>query len=312
MEHLSQSTFSSLPNSLDSSFHDCVEHFDLSYKIDSANEKLDSLIHYHECYEVVFYISANIEVYLDDIHFLLNNYDVLLIPPFKMHRIIYPKCQTYIRYVFYFTEDHIRNAFSPLLLKKALHFFNGSGIYKISLSAPEHMHLNAVLHNMYEHSLEISSKKRELLVSYAAVILQELFFIGENHPLVKKETYEYSPVEQILKYINDNYSQNITLEDLEDKFYLNKSYICRIFRKTIGLSVINYLQYKRILEAQQMLLKTDLPIIDIAMECGFSNIQHFYRVFKKVTHLTPNEYKKHQLRPILGQALSFSPSRSDE
>ncbi len=105
-------------------------------------------------------------------------------------------------------------------------------------------------------------------------------------------------MEQILVYINDHYSQQITLQDLEENFFLNKSYICRIFRKTMGISLVNYLQYKRILEAQKLLLNSDMPIIEIGMECGFTSVQHFYRVFKKITGLTPKEYKKISCIPV--------------
>ena len=114
-------------------------------------------------------------------------------------------------------------------------------------------------------------------------------------------------MEQILVYINDHYSQQITLQDLEEIFFLNKSYICRIFRKTMGISLVNYLQYKRILEAQKLLLNSDMPIIEIGMECGFTSVQHFYRVFKKITGLTPKEYKKNQLHTSLGQSISLLP-----
>lgn len=287
------------------SYHDHVEHFDLLYKITPYAEKESSLIHYHECYEVVFYISANVEAYLDEQHYTLNFHDILLIPPLKMHKLIYSECQNYIRYVFYFTQEHIEKAFSPLSLKKALAFFRNPGCNKLSLSAPEYLRMNGIFRNMYEHKLSASHKNRDLLSTYASVILQELYLSFESQSPQKQEPAELTPVEQILKYINENYSKSITLEDLEEHFYLNKSYICRIFRKTMGISVINYLHYKRVLAAQQLLLNTELPIIDIALECGFNNVQHFYRIFKKITQLTPNEYKKHQLSTRLGQTFSL-------
>lgn len=52
-----------------------------------------------------------------------------------------------------------------------------------------------------------------------------------------------------------------------------------------------------------MLLTIDTSIINISLECGFSNLRHFYRVFKKMTDRTPNEYKKNQSRTKLGQPI---------
>ena len=79
----------------------------------------------------------------------------------------------------------------------------------------------------------------------------------------------------------------------------------------MGISLVNYLQYKRILEAQKLLLNSDMPIIEIGMECGFTSVQHFYRVFKKITGLTPKEYKKNQLHTSLGQSI-FSAAKEPQ
>ena len=237
-----------------------------------------------------------------DNHYALNAQDVLIVPPRKMHKIIYPERQNYIRYVFYFTQDHIEKAFSPSMVTKALLLIKDQAFQKVSLSLPEFIRMNVLFRNMYEHRKEMNPKNLYLLTAYSSVILQELYFIFTKHP-AKVQSRELTPVEKILKYINNHYSENITLEDLEEKFFLNKSYICRIFRNTMGISLINYVQHKRILEAQQLLLSTDESIINISLECGFSNIQHFYRVFKKVTTLTPNEYRKHQASTRLGQII---------
>ncbi len=291
------------------SYHDCVENFNLLYKTTSNTEKLTSLIHYHECYEIVFYVSANVEAYLDDSSYSLKSHDILLIPPRKIHKLNYPQPCNYIRYVFYFTHEHIENAFGPALYKKAIHFFQNSGCYQLSLSAQEYIHLNRVFQNMHECRQEPSYKSRELISFYASIILQEIYLISEKRPGVNQEQRSLNPVAQILRYINEHYHQNITLEILEEEFYLNKSYICRIFHRTMGISLINYLQCKRILEAQQLLLNTDLPIIEISMESGFNNVQHFYRVFKKITGLTPKEYKKHHLNTQVGQTFTLFPPK---
>lgn len=289
----------------DSNYHDLVNNFEITYKITLPTEQLNALIHYHECFEIIFYISANIEAYIDDIHYDLHSQDVLVVPPRKLHKIIYPEKQNYIRYVFYFTEDHIKNAFSPTLVKKALHLFLNRSYQKASLSVPDFIRINSLFSNMYHHKSQLSPANLYLLNTYSSVILQELYVIFKNLPAYEKAETDMSPVEQILKYINGHYSEGISLEDFEKIFYLDKSYICRVFRKTMGISLVNYLQHKRILEAQQLLLNSDESIIDISLECGFNNIQHFYRVFKKVTHLTPNEFKKHQTSSVLGQ--SFVP-----
>ena len=284
-------------------YHDLVSNFELSYKSTPSTEQLSSLIHYHECFELILYISADIEAYIDDIHYNLHTHDVLVVPPRKLHKIVYPNPQNYVRYVFYFTSGHIEKAFDYPEAAKALSLFMDQTYQKASLSVREFLRINHIMQNMYDHISEDPRQNMHLLNTYSSLILQELYIIFTSRPPADMTNKILSPVEQILKYINEHYSENITLEELEEKFYLNKSYICRIFRKTMGISLVNYIQHKRILEAQQMLLTTDASIINISLECGFSNLQHFYRVFKKMTDLTPNEYKKNQSRTKLGQPI---------
>lgn len=294
---------------VDSSYLDIVNEFDLLYKVTPSIEQPESLIHYHDCYELIFYVSAKIEVYLDDVHYSINSHDLLIIPPRKIHKIIYAERCNYIRYVFYFTQEQIQNAFLPSMIQKALFLFRDRGQHKLSLSAHNYIKINNVFQNMYEHIKEMSAANYYLITNYASILLQELYLLYGDIPDSSKERI-LTPVEQILNYINENYSQQITLDNLAEKYFLNKSYICRIFRKTMGISLVTYLQYKRILEAQNMLLNSDKSIIDIAMDCGFSNVQHFYRVFKKITNLTPSEYKKHQPEKTLGLEFSLDqPSR---
>ena len=147
------------PDTHNASYHDAVDNFDLNYKITPSTEKIDSLIHYHECFELIFYVAAHIEVYLDDLRYTLDSHDILIIPPMKIHKILYPEGQNYIRYVFYFTQEHIENAFSPILARKALQLFKSQGHYKVSLSAPEYLRLNNVFHNMYEHKQDLSATR---------------------------------------------------------------------------------------------------------------------------------------------------------
>lgn len=81
------------------------------------------------------------------------------------------------------------------------------------------------------------------------------------------------------------------LEDLARELFLNKFYLCRLFRESMNSSIVDYLQFKRVIEAEKLLNNTDLPILDICFECGFHNLQHFYRTFKKYTSLTPKQFR---------------------
>jgi len=99
-------------------------------------------------------------------------------------------------------------------------------------------------------------------------------------------------LQEIKDYLDRNYSQKISLDDLAEQFFINKFYLTRIFKEQFGLSVNNYLLQIRITHAKKLLRFSDLPIEKIGQECGMSDANYFSRTFKKVEGITPGEYRK--------------------
>nr|WP_275983849.1 AraC family transcriptional regulator [Paenibacillus hamazuiensis] len=84
----------------------------------------------------------------------------------------------------------------------------------------------------------------------------------------------------------------ITLELLEKQFGLSKYYISHLFKETTRFTVFEYVANRRILEAKKLLEQTDQPIVQIALGCGFNNLQHFYRMFGRYAKMSPLQYRK--------------------
>lgn len=93
-------------------------------------------------------------------------------------------------------------------------------------------------------------------------------------------------------YISEHLSEKITVDDIAHHVGLNRSYLQTLFRQHTGKTVVDYINALRIEKACFILRNTDLPIIDIAIDCGFSSRQHFLYTFKKHTGKTVREYRK--------------------
>ena len=93
-------------------------------------------------------------------------------------------------------------------------------------------------------------------------------------------------------YLNDYYREDITLDDLAEKFYISRSYLTRIFKETTGITVVQYLTVVRIRQAARLLRETDSPITEIADLCGFGNVTYFEKVFNRIRGMTPRQYRK--------------------
>ncbi len=94
------------------------------------------------------------------------------------------------------------------------------------------------------------------------------------------------------RHIQLNLNQNLTVNYLADRANLHPDYFSRLFLKYTGQRPLNYLHEKRIERAQYLIATTTLPYNDIAEKTGFESLPHFSKIFKKVTSLTPGEYKK--------------------
>ena len=95
----------------------------------------------------------------------------------------------------------------------------------------------------------------------------------------------------VLDYIEENFESPITLEETAKILNINKDYFCRLFKKTTGVNLWEYINFVRITKAEE-LLKTDMSISEIAYKTGFSSLSYFNKVLKKQKKYTPSFYKK--------------------
>ena len=96
----------------------------------------------------------------------------------------------------------------------------------------------------------------------------------------------------VQEYLDENYSKKITLEELADKFFINKFYLTRVFKQQFGLSVNNYLLQIRITHAKYLLRFTLQSVESIGLECGMGELYYFSRTLKKVEGISPSEYRR--------------------
>ncbi len=96
----------------------------------------------------------------------------------------------------------------------------------------------------------------------------------------------------VKKYIDEHFRENITIDTLCSLVHLNKYYFVHKFTKQFGFSPINYLINTRIEESKHLLTKTNHSLSSISQIVGFSSPSYFSQAFKRITNMTPQEYKK--------------------
>lgn len=99
-------------------------------------------------------------------------------------------------------------------------------------------------------------------------------------------------VDDLLFYIDHNYTKYIKLETVAQLFGYNNAYLGKIFHKKMGQSFNSYVDQKRIEYSKQLILENKLKVYEIAKEVGYKNVDYFHKKFKKYVGKNPTEYKK--------------------
>lgn len=105
-------------------------------------------------------------------------------------------------------------------------------------------------------------------------------------------------INKAVHFMRRNCSKKLTLEDAAGQVFLSPAYFSKVFKLETGQSFNDYLNRLRIDKSKRLLLRSDLPLADIAGLSGFEDQSYFTRVFKRVTGVPPNQYRKSGGRSI--------------
>lgn len=99
-------------------------------------------------------------------------------------------------------------------------------------------------------------------------------------------------MQKTMDYISTHFSEDITLEDLAEVSHLNPAYLSKKFKDVNGIGFKEYLNTLRIHHAEELLINTDLSVLEIALMCGYDSSNYFGDIFKKFKGMSPSQYRK--------------------
>lgn len=114
-----------------------------------------------------------------------------------------------------------------------------------------------------------------------------IYFIADR----KQPTFRHQTVNKVIMYINDELENDLTVETIANNFHISTSHLSRIFREHVGITLVEYLNVRRVEESQYYLRHTNKSITSISDQFHFCNQSYFTRIFKKYTSVTPKHFR---------------------
>lgn len=240
--------------------------------------------HFHETYEIYYLIEGKRRYVIEDKMYDLYPGDMILIPEMVTHKVWnVPDSETnnyHARFLLTPRKEDIPEIFLPCF---DTHYYH--------LTEKE----QSVIVNCFE-DLQRNQKKDQYTPYYnQANLIKILHTLAKSKVSNNTDSY-FTPKElrmqEAATYIKENCDQQLTLKELADKYGFTKEYFSTIFKETTGFGVSEYLNQMRIAKAMNLLTTTSLSIMDISNQCGFNDSNYFSAVFKKITHIPPQKFRK--------------------
>jgi YesN/AraC family two-component response regulator len=226
---------------------------------------------------------------------MLEKNDILLIDKFAFHKTSYSSMDGNERVLIEFHEDVFDIINDKNVVNKIKMLFRTSN--KISLSgAPQFNCIHTIIMDLVSNFKSQSPNGLILAKLNLVELCLHLADIGDNSKIVRSQEVPHTKksensVVEIIKYINENYNTKISLDTLVERFYANKYYLCHVFKEETGLSIIDFVNSKRLAEAEKLLRYSSDSITEICYKVGFSSINYFLKLFKSAYNLTPKKFR---------------------
>lgn len=151
--------------------------------------------------------------------------------------------------------------------------------------------ITAILSNLYDIASS-SDYIRDMRINESLSALLTLLMEQSWHPEKKAVSRKRLELVEVKNYLDEHYAERVNLDDIADRYYINKYYLTRIFKETYGSTISSYLITIRITKAKQLLRFTDMTVDEIGTAVGMGDANYFSRMFRKVEGISPREYRK--------------------
>lgn len=239
--------------------------------------KKDFSYHYHDFHKIIVFISGKVTYHIEGKAYHLKPRDILLVSQGAIHKPEIDPSVPYERYIFWFRDDLSCQELNTCFQKANDRSFN---LVRADSALQERLkdllpEIEQTLQNKHFGDTVL----RNALFTQFMIYINRIFLRTSSSP--DKKTYSSdTQVEQLLKYINRNLSENLSIDQLANRFFFSKYHMMRKFKNETGYTIHNYITSKRLLMARS-LISQGMPVMKAAQASGFHDYTTFVRAYKK-------------------------------
>ena len=270
-------------------------------QMSSQNTDLTGVIHKHTFIELVYIVSGTATHIVGDRKVPACKGDLFIINYDTPHAF-FPEekgREPFVAYDLLFTPDFFDTSLIDNLRFESIHSsFLFYSLFPAQQLGPD-VHISGSSYSAFGELfnkiyLEFTNREEgyiNIIRAYVIELIIKMFRKMSKEPNSETVSRQSRIVDTTLSYLRENYQKQLSLDELAAQVFLSKDYFARLFRETTGMPISALLQKIRIEEACKMLTGTNRKVDDIASDCGFHDIKYFYNAFKKITGMTPRQYR---------------------
>ena len=259
----------------------------------TQTHKKENFLHSSEQMHLFYDRTGGHRVTVDDLQYQTKAGDLILIHPWSLHWFEFLREDCH-----YVLVQFLPNMFDvieaiPQIKTDIAYWFNRAGKSHsnfLSLNEKQKKKIEALFDKYDSHCGYGFDILR--FCTFVETLLYVSICFKKNAEIKKEESYKPSLSQKAIEYIDKHFTKNIKISDIATELFVNEKYLCTAFKHQTGMTVKQYINHCQVQQAKRILADRRKTPQDAFEKSGFKDYPTFYRMFKKVTGMTPTYYQK--------------------
>jgi AraC-like DNA-binding protein len=252
-------------------------------------------MHFHPEFEIYYMFSGERYYFIENKTYRVRKGSLVLIDSMHIHKTSVLGKEFHDRFLIELNAEPFSSFFQNISGMSLAEFFaRYSGVLELDEQTQDW------IERRFNDIMEEAEKKLDNYPVFIMMKITEiLLFVRRFHcdglippNLSMSDKAKHRMINEIATFITQGEVKVKSLDDISRRFFISKSYLCRIFKEVTGFTVQDYVNIHCVKKAQQLLEQNGLSVADISKSLGYNSVTYFERVFKKYTETTPLKYRK--------------------